>query len=126
MAKKHDAKDALLLALYAEYNKDAGDFRRATAGLLEMEKATWLWSLMMLKTDGLVEGVNWIPPGASSADRVAAINTKHLRLTREGVEKARELVGADGKNRKDALVRVMEWFADVGLEVAKEYLLRQL
>lgn len=126
MAKKPDPKEALLLALYTEYNRDAGDYRHATAGLLEMEKATWLWSLMMLKTDGLVDGVKWVPPGAAAASQVLAVNTKHLHLTKEGVEKARELVGADGQNRRDALVRVMEWFAGAGLEVAKEYLLRNI
>ena len=36
MAKKPDPKEALLLALYTEYNRDAGDYRRATAGLLAM------------------------------------------------------------------------------------------
>lgn len=126
MGKKLDPKQILLLALYAEYNRDSGDYRMATATLLEMDREVWLWSLMMLKTDGLVDGVKWIPPGATSAAQVHSTNTKHLHLTREGAEAARELLGADGKNRKDALVRILTWFTDLGLEVAKEYLLRFL
>lgn len=37
MAKKQDPKDILLLALYAEFNKDAGDYRMATPRMLDME-----------------------------------------------------------------------------------------
>lgn len=48
MAKRIDPKQALLLALYAEYNKDAGDYRVVRADLLEMEQKVWLWSLMIV------------------------------------------------------------------------------
>jgi hypothetical protein len=126
MARRPDPKELVLLGLYAEYNKDAGDYRMVNASLLELEPKVWRWSLMMLKTDGLVEGINWVPPGASSADRVLAMNTKNLRLTREGVAAARELVADDGRNRKDALMRIIEWFSELGLEVAREYLLRSM
>lgn len=126
MARSKDPKDLLLLALYAEYNKDCGDYRMVKASLLGMERRVWLWSLMMLSTDGYVSGVSWLPPHCVSADGVLAVNTKNLHLTREGVEAARELLGTDGKNRKDALMRIIEWFGDLGMEVAKEYLLRQL
>lgn len=54
------------------------------------------------------------------------MNTKNLRLTREGVAAARELVADDGRNRKDALMRIIEWFSELGLEVAREYLLRSM
>ena len=120
---KLDPKQLVLLGLYAEYNKDAGDYQMVSATLLDMDPAVWRWSLMMLKTDGFIDGINWNPPGANSAMKVLAMNTRNLHLTREGVEAARELVADDGKNRKAALVRIAEWFSQLGLEVAKEYLL---
>ena len=126
MARKRDPKDILLLALYAEYNRDSGDYRLVRPALLDMDHKVWLWSLMMLKTDGLVDGVKWIPPGATGAEQVLALNTKQLRLTREGAEAARELIGADSRNRKDAILRIIEWISDPGMELLREHLTRQI
>lgn len=115
MAATKDPKDIVLLALFAEFNKQSGDFQRITAQMLDMEPAVWVWSLMCLKTEGLVDGVTWILPNATSADRVRACKTKDLHLTREGVLWARELMATDGKNRQEVLRQLFEFFKGLGL-----------
>lgn len=35
--KTKDARDIILLALYAEFNREDGDYRRVTANILELE-----------------------------------------------------------------------------------------
>lgn len=122
MAKKSDPKDLLLLGLYGEFNKPRGDYRLVTAQLLEMEEDVWLWSLMCLKTEGLVDGVKWIPPRAASAADVLALHAEQLHLTREGVERARELTGADGRNRLGVLRKLLEIFTTEGLTLMVETL----
>lgn len=121
MAKRNDPKD-LLLGLYGEFNKPCGDYRLVTAQLLEMEEDVWLWSLMWLKTEGLVDGVKWIPPGAASAAEVMALHAEQLHLTREGAERARELTGADGRSRPGALRKLLEIFMAEGLTPMAETL----
>lgn len=34
--KTKDARDIILLALYAEFNREDGDYRRVTANILEL------------------------------------------------------------------------------------------
>ena len=126
MAKKQDPKDLLLLALYAEFNKEAGDYRMATARLLDMEGCVWRWSLMCLQTEGLIDGVKWLPPNVSSAEDVPALNTNNLRLTAQGVTRAREILCEDGRNRKEALMRILDYFTAAGVATAREYLMRCL
>lgn len=124
MKRTKDPKDLLLLALYAEFNKPCGNYRQVTAKLLDMEPDVWLWSLMCLKTEGLVEGVKWIPPGAASPEEVLALHADRMRLTPAGVEYAKELAGTDGRNRLEVLRRLVELFADVGKQLLAEELRR--
>lgn len=126
MAKKSDPKDLLLLALYAEFNKPSGDYRLVTADLLDMEQEVWLWSLMCLKTEGLVDGVKWIPPRAASAADVLALHADNLHLTREGVEYARTLISVDGRNRQEALRKLLDIFVSAGLPLAADLIKRVL
>lgn len=120
MAQITDPKDLLLLGLYAEFNKPQGDYRLVTAQLLNMEPETWLWSLMCLKTEGLVEGVKWIPPHTTSAGRVLALHADQLHLTPEGIERARTLAEVDGHNRQLALRKLLNIFLTVGASTAAE------
>ena len=124
MAKKPDPKDLLLLALYAEFNKPSGDYRLVTARLLDMEQEVWLWSLMCLRTEGLVDGVKWIPPRAASAADVLALHVDKMHMTREGVDYARELAGVDGRNRQEALRRLLDIFVSCGLTAISDMLRR--
>ncbi len=126
MTKQKDPKDLLLLGLYAEFNKPSGDYRLVTAKLLEMEQPVWLWSLMCLKTEGLVDGVKWIPPGAVSAGDVLALHANEIHLTQAGVAYAKELTGMDGRNRQEVLRRLLEIFTAEGLTLIGQLLLRSL
>lgn len=119
-----DARDIILLALYAEFNREDGDYRRVTANLLELEKDKYIWAMMCLKTEEYIDGVNWLPKEAQSVKRVLALNTKNICLTKTGLERAREITGEDGRNRRLALAVITDTFKKLGLRALTELLMR--
>ena len=119
---KTDKKDVVLLALYGEYCRDDGCFDRVTAATLEMEKPVFRWALMKLETEGYVEVVRWLPPGAGCADVVIAVNRKALRLTLEGVKRADELAGTRGMRDAEKLARLADMLRAIGCQIAANLL----
>lgn len=113
--KRVSAHDKVLLALYAELLRDDGDFNRVRGAYLDMDKRTFLWALMCLKTEGLIDGVKWIPPGATRPEAVSGLLRDKLHLTHEGYEKAEALIDVKDKRHEEKIGKLIEWCVTAGM-----------
>lgn len=115
---KLDNKEKVLLALYGMYNMDEPDFAQVNFRTMEMPLNAFNWALMKLQTEGLINGVHWLPPSESRPEKLLAILRDRLMLTREGVELADELLNTRGARQAEKLQKLYDFFKDVALPVA--------
>lgn len=82
MIGRPDTRYVVLLALYSEYTRDDGDFRRIGAEALEMKGNIFGWALYRLQTEGLIEGCKFQPPNPQSANQLIGVLRDGLRVVR--------------------------------------------
>ena len=114
-----DKKEAVLLALYAEYTQNVPDMRRVNAETMRMEKPAFRWALMKLKIEGLVSGVEWAPDWARHPDDVKGMNRDRLMLTGAGVRRAESLAGiVEDNTPSERRTRIVEMLSAIGCGIA--------
>lgn len=116
MGRKPDPREIVLIALYAEHLKPDGDFNNVRAKRLNMDSRAFLWALMQLRTEELIGGVSWIPPGTMNPDKVSSLLRDNLHLLHAGYEEAERFIDAKGAERADKFMRASAWFAQAGLQ----------
>lgn len=118
MKSELDYRYIVLLALYAEYLMDDGDFGNVSGKAMGVSGRTFAWTLMRLQTEGLIAGCVFQPPHAASASRIFGVLRDGLYLTGTGVEKCEALLSV-GRDDRDVykLTRLAAFLRDAGANV---------
>lgn len=119
-----DIKQEVLIALYAQYQRDIPEMEKVTAAALNMDSVAFMFSLLKLQTEGLICGCVFIPPNEKNARRIRAVEKKNIFLTREGVEYVQNLLDLKAlKTNKERLKSIVKSLGLAGAEVLKEYVM---
>ena len=111
MADEHniDVKLQVLLAIYAEYQRDIPCMDNVTHRTLEIDEQAFRAALIKLQNEGLICGLVIEPPRETRADRVRGVIRTHMLPTREGLNEAEKYIAtgqADtAASRLNALAR---------------------
>lgn len=144
-----DAKQKVLYAFYAEYQKEIPDMTTVTADILQMDKTVFNVALIKLSNEGLISGGEFqrnptpslkeSPNGLSLIYREAGplkdfnnasykdINLEGIMLTRDGIEFVENKLKIE---RSGTGLEKLKWlrdkFTEFGWEILKAYVIEKL
>lgn len=116
-----DLRYIVLLALYSEYLKEAGDFRAVNSRTMGIPGKKFAWALMRLQTEGLIAGCVFQPPNAGSAEQIFGVIRDGMYFTGEGVVKCEALLNVR-RDDSDAfkLTKLAGMLLEIGVNVVSE------
>lgn len=116
-----DLRYIMLLALYSEYLKEAGDFRAVDNRMMEISGRKFAWALMRLQTEGLIAGCVFQPPNTDNAEQIFDVIRDGMYFTGEGVAKCEELLNVR-RDDSDAfkLTKLTVTLMKLGVNVVSE------
>ena len=132
---KLDVKLQVLLAIYAEYQRDIPNMDRVTHEALQVDAQAFRAALIKLQNEGLISGLVIEPPKETRADRVRGVIRTHMLPTRAGLDEAEKYIAtgqADtAKSRLTALISRaglagLDWVKDVAAGVLADVIGRKI
>lgn len=107
-----DTKQKVLLAFYAEYQKDLPQMRSVTSEVLNISRDVFIVALQKLENEGLINGVGFVKGGRGVIPFSA--DTSFLMLTPHGLNYVENKLGIDPTNTGEEKVKkitrkVTEW-----------------
>jgi hypothetical protein len=127
-----DAKQKVLIAIYTEYQKDKPNMESISPGSLGIDREIFNIAVDKLDNEGLINGVNIVRAGDSSAPHLVAID--YAKMSSYGIRYVEEKLGIkpelSGEEKVESVISSStEWgweqIKDIGSRVLAEMLKSQ-
>lgn len=116
-----DTKLQVLLAIYAEYQRDIPEMDRVTYKALDMDSQAFRAALIKLQNEGLISGLVIEPPNETHANKVRGVIRTNMLPTRAGLDEAEKYITTGNTDTAKSRLQVLVTRAGLaGLDCVKE------